>query len=188
MQPDPNDDAGRLDAHLRQMAEEQFRREMQQAAHLLSSGNGKDAIPLLRRCFELHPDDVNVLMNLGGAYILAGQHARAVPVLEKATELAPEDPNIWTNLAAAYLGKLVTSTRAGQDNALAAYRRVIELDAAYPNVYYNMGLIYVDRRDWQAAHEAFTRAIEVNTHDQDARLMLRRVKELLNHPSDPRKN
>ena len=148
---DSHDDEARLKAHLHQMAEEQFRRQMRQASMLLSAGNAKDAIPLLERCFDLHPDDVNVLMNLGGAYILAGKHQRAVPVLESASELAPDNPNVWTNLAAAYLGKLVTSTHARQENALAAYQRVIEIDAAYPNVHYNMGLIYIDRRDWQAA-------------------------------------
>jgi tetratricopeptide (TPR) repeat protein len=188
MLPDHEDDAKRLQARLHQMAEEQFRRQMRQAAFLLSNGNAKDAIPLLERCHELHPDDENVLMNLGGAYILIGKHERAVPLLEKAAELAPDNPNVWTNLAAAYLGKLVTSTRARQDNALTAYRRVIEIDAAYPNVHYNMGLIYVDRRDWQAAYDAFTHAIEANPHDQDARLMHRRVEKLLNSPSDPRKN
>jgi Flp pilus assembly protein TadD len=190
MQPDHNheDDAERLQAHLRQMAEEQFRRQMRQASHLLSSGNAKDAIPLLERCYALHPDDVNVLMNLGGAYILAGKHKNAVPLLEKAAERAPDNPNVWTNLAAAYLGKLITSTRGRQDAALTAYRRVIEIDAAYPNVHYNMGLIYVDRRDWQAAHDAFSHAIEADPDDQDARLMLRRVKEVLGSPPDPRRN
>jgi tetratricopeptide (TPR) repeat protein len=184
----PDDDSERLQAHLEKMAEEQFRRQMRQASLLLSSGNAKAAIPLLERCHDLHPDDVNVLINLGGAYILIGKHARAVPYLEKATELAPDDPNAWTNLAAAHLGKLVTSTRARQDNALAAYRRVIEIDAVYPNVHYNMGLIYVDRRDWQAAYDAFTRAVEANPDDQDARMMRRRAEEMLNSPPDPRKN
>jgi tetratricopeptide (TPR) repeat protein len=188
MLPDHDDESERLRAHLYQMAEEQFRRQMRQASILLSAGKAKDAIPLLERCYELHPDDVNVLTNLGGAYILIDRHPRAVPLLEKATELAPDNPNVWTNLAAAYLGKLVTSTRDRQDRALRAYRRVIELDAAYPNVHYNIGLIYVDRRDWQAAHDAFSRAIETNPRDEDARRMQRRVVEILNSPADPRKN
>lgn len=185
-QADPEsepDDSERLKAHLQQMSEEQFRRQMRQAAILLSGGNGNDAIPLLERCLALHPDDVNVLLNLGGAYILAGRHRQAVPLLERAAELAPDDPGVWSNLAAAYLGRLLTSTRDRQEKALAAYRRVIELDAAYPNVHYNMGLIYVDRRDWDAAYEAFTRAIETNPHDEDAHAMRRRVDDQRGRPS-----
>ncbi|GAB4421169.1 MAG: hypothetical protein Kow00106_17970 [Anaerolineae bacterium] len=179
------DESERLNAHLQQLSEEQFRRQMRQAAILLSSGNGADAIPLLERCFALRPDDIDVLVNLGGAYILAGQHRRAVPILERASELAPHEPAVWSNLAAAYLGKLITSTRDRQEKALAAYRRVIELDAAYPNVHYNMGLIYVDRREWDAAYEAFTRAIETNPHDEDAHTMRRRVDDLRSRPAQP---
>ena len=192
-QPQPDDahhadDSRRLQAHLEKLSEEQFRRQMKQAALLLSSGRAKDAIPLLERCYSLHPDDVNVLTNLGGAYILLGKHRRAVPYLEKAAEFAPRNPNVWSNLAAAYLGKLVTATSARQQQALHAYQRVIELDAAYPNVHYNIGLIHVDRRDWDAAHEAFSLALEHNPDDQDAANMRRRVHEIRTSPPDPGMN
>jgi tetratricopeptide (TPR) repeat protein len=179
---DPQDDAERLQARLREMSEEQFQRQMRRAAVLLSAGNGRDAIPLLERCYTLRPKDVDVLTNLGGAYILAGTHQRAIPLLEKATELAPDNPSVWSNLAAAYLGRLITSTRARQDKALAAYRRVIEIDPAYPNVYYNMALIFVDRRDWDAAYEAFTRALEVDPSDKDAQAMRNRVEKIRSTP------
>ncbi len=182
------DDQTRLEAHLKQKNEEQFRHQMRQAAILLSGGNGHDAIPLLERCYQFRPDDINVLTNLGGAYILAGKHRYAVPVLEKASELAPDNPSVWANLAAAYLGKIVTSTRDKQEKALAAYRRVVELDSSYPNVHYNMGLIYIDRRDWDAAYSAFTQAIATNPHDKDAHLMRNRVDEIRNRPPDPSNN
>ena len=183
-----HDDSEALHAHMQHMADEQFRRQMRQAAILLSQGHGAAAIPLLERCLELRPDDPDVLSNLGSAYILAGKHKRAVPFLERATKIEPENPSLWANLAAAYLGNLITSSRAKQDRALAAYRRVIALDAAYPNVHYNMGLIYIDRKDWDAAHEAFTRALEANPHDEDARRMRARVAELRNRPPDPNAN
>jgi len=179
-----HDESAELHAHMQHMADEQFRRQMRQAAILLSQGHGAEAIPLLERCLELRPDDPNVLSNLGSAYILAGKPKHAVPFLERATEIEPENPSLWANLAAAYLGKLVTSTRAKQDRALEAYRRALELDAAYPNAHYNMGLIYIDRKDWDAAHEAFTRALETNPHDEDARRMQARVAELRDRPTD----
>ncbi len=184
----PQDERRRFEAHMSRMGEKQFQRQMTQAAALLSAGNGKDAIPLLERCLDFRPDDVNVLLNLGGAYILAGRHRHAIPLLEKATDIAPNNPSVWSNLAAAYLGKLVTSTGGKQQKALAAYQRVIELDPAYPNVHYNMGLIYIDRREWDAAFDAFTRALEVNAHDQDARNMRAKVEEIRSRPDNPRNN
>jgi len=184
----PDEERQRLQDELERMSEEQVRRQMTQASILLSGGNGTDAIPLLERCHALHPDDVSVLLNLGGAFILADRHQHAIPFLERASEIAPRDPAVWSNLAAAYLGKIVTSTGARQEKALAAYSRVVELDAAYPNVHYNMGLIYVDRREWAAAHEAFTRALQTNPHDRDARMMRERVEEIRRRPADPTLN
>jgi tetratricopeptide (TPR) repeat protein len=174
-----DDDSERLNAHMQELAEKQFSRDMRQAAQILSRGNGHDAIPLLERCYGQRPHDVNVLTNLGGAYILAGKHKHAVPVLEHATELVSDNPAIWTNLAAAYLGKLVTASKDQRKRALAAYQRVLELDPAYPNVHYNMGLIYIDQRSWEQAEAAFTDALRVNPHDKDAHMMRQRVTEIL---------
>jgi tetratricopeptide (TPR) repeat protein len=183
-----HDESNRLHAHLEKLSEEQFRRQMKQAADLLSDGHVGDAIVLLERCHALHPEDINVLTNLGGAYILAGKHHRAVPHLERATEIAPQNPHVWSNLAAAYLGKLVTATHAKQERALTAYRRVLELDEAYPNVHYNMGLIHVDRREWDDAYEAFSRALHHNPDDRSAANMRRRVHEIRTSPPDPSMN
>ena len=109
-------------------------------------------------------------------------------MLERAAKLAPKNPNVWSNLAAAHLGKIVTSTRDKQDKALAAYEQVVAIDAAYPNVHYNMGLIYVDRRDWNAAHASFSRALDVNPDDKDAAQMRRQVEDVQNRPADPAMN
>ncbi|WP_119072210.1 tetratricopeptide repeat protein [Aggregatilinea lenta] len=166
------------------MNEEAFRRMMRQAAFLLTHGSSREAIPLLEECLEFHPDDVDVLTNLAGAYILAERHRHAVPLMERASELAPENPAVWSNLGAAYLGKLITANAERRARALAAYARVIELDPSYPNVHYNVGLIHIDRREWNEAFAAFTRALETNPNDEDAHNMRRRVDELRNQPTD----
>ncbi|NLE52543.1 MAG: tetratricopeptide repeat protein [Chloroflexi bacterium] len=183
-----HDDRDALNRRLHEMSQEQFQRQMTQATYLLTQGKGKEAIPLLERCFEFRPDDIDVLMNLGGAYVLAGRHKQAIPVLERATELAPNNAAVWSNLAAAYLGKLVTATGERQERAMDAYRRVIEIDPAYPNVHYHMGLIHIDRREWDDAHAAFTRALQTNPHDDDARTMRDRVQEIRNQPPTPLNN
>lgn len=183
-----HDEREALNRRLRQMSNEQFQRQMTQATYLLTQGKGKEAIPLLERCFKFRPDDVDVLTNLGGAYVLSGRHRQAIPVLERATEIAPNNPAVWSNLAAAYLGKLVTATSDRQQRALDAYRRVIEIDPAYPNVHYHIGLIHIDRREWDDAHEAFTRALQTNPNDDDARTMRDRVEVIRNQPPTPLNN
>lgn len=183
-----HDEREALNRRLQQMSEEQFQRQMTQATHLLTEGKGKAAIPLLERCFGFRPDDIDVLTNLGGAYVIAGRHKQAIPILERATELAPENAAVWSNLAAAYLGKLVTATGDRQQRALAAYRRVIEIDPAYPNVHYHIGLIHIDRREWDEAHAAFSRALQANPYDNDARTLRDRVEMLRNQPPTPLNN
>lgn len=165
------------------MAEGDFRRMMRQAAYLLTHGSSREAIPLLEECLEYRPDDIDVLTNLAGAYILAERHPHAVPLMERAAELAPDNPAVWSNLGAAYLGKLVTANAERQARALEAYARAVEIDPSYPNVHYNMGLIHIDRREWEQAFQAFTRALESNPHDQDAHTMRRRVDELRSQSS-----
>ncbi len=165
------------------MNEESFRRMMRQAAYLLTHGSSREAISLLEECLDYRPDDVDVLTNLAGAYILAERHPHAVPLMERAAELAPDNPAVWSNLGAAYLGKLVTANAERQSRALEAYTRAVEIDQRYPNVHYNIGLIHIDQREWDKAYEAFTRALESNPHDQDAHNMRRRVDELRNQRS-----
>jgi predicted Zn-dependent protease len=166
-----HDEREALNRRLQEMSLEQFQRQMTQATRLLTEGKGKEAIPLLERCFSFRPDDVDVLTNLGGAYVLAGRHKQAVPILERATELEPNNPAVWSNLAAAYLGKLVTATGERQQRALAAYR-----------------LIHIDRREWDDAHAALTRALQTNPHDQDARTLRDRVEMIRNQPPTPLNN
>jgi uncharacterized protein HemY len=47
-----------------------------------------------------------------------------------------------------------------------------------------MGLIYIDRREWDKAHGAFTNALRTNPEDKDAHAMRQRLEEIRNQPSD----
>lgn len=180
--PDTHDDSDLLRARMQHMADEQFYRQMRQASALLTQGQGQAAIPLLERCYALRPEDIDVLTNLGGAYIMIGRHLQAIPLLERASELAPDNPSVWLNLAAAYLGRNLLATRERQDKALAAYRRVIAIDAAFPNVHYNMGLVYLDRREWDSAYDAFSQALRTNPADRDAQRLRDEIALRRNQP------
>jgi tetratricopeptide (TPR) repeat protein len=164
---------------MQKMADEQFYRQMRDAAFLLQRGNGKNAASILKRLRDLYPDNVDVAVNLGAAYILSKQYAEAVPVLEFATAAADNNPAAWVNLAAAYLGTLQTSTKEKQDKAIDAFQQALEVDPYYPNVHYNLGLIYQDRRDWARAREMFQGALKTNPDDKDARNLLLHVEKRL---------
>lgn len=146
-----------------------------EGARLLAQNRPGEAAARLERAAVLLPDDADVAINLGGAYVLQRRYSQAVAVLERASLAAPDNAMVWTNLAAAYLGSLELSGPQQQGKAIAAYERALEADPTAPNVHYNLGLIYHDRREHGPAQYWFARALEVNPNDRDARLWLARL-------------
>lgn len=151
---------------------------LREGAQFLGQRRAGEAAEKLEVAASLLPDNVDVAINLGGAYILQNRYRKAIPVLEHASRLAPDNAMVWVNLAAAYLGRLELAGPQQQRNAIMAYERALEADPQAPNVHYNLALIYKDRRDWQQARAEFQRALEVNPDDRDARHWLERLPEL----------
>ncbi len=143
-----------------------------QAVQLLHQGNARQAATLLEPLHLHKPDDTEVAINLGGAYILQGRYEEALRVLESAIKSAPAKADLWINLAAAHLGPLESSSEAQQARAIAAYEEALSLNPEAPNVHYMLGLIYRSRADNLRAAAHFTRAIEQDPADNDARRML----------------
>jgi tetratricopeptide (TPR) repeat protein len=151
------------------------RRLLNQGAELLQQGKTEEAIGKLKRAYDLDSESVPAQINLGGAYVMAGRHREAVPMLETARNAEPHNAMIWINLGAAYLGNPVLATPEEQMQAIMAFEKALELNPAAPNVHYNLGLIFVDRRESDLATAAFRKAIQVNPLDRDARHWLRKL-------------
>lgn len=154
---------------------EHIRRLVSEGARLLAAKRPGEAVVHLAEAWELDPQNTAAAINLGGAYILQGKHARAVPVLEAATRLEPGNAMAWSNLAAAYLGKLPFATRERQNQAIAAYERALTIDPRAPHVHYNLGLIYIERNDLQRAAMHFHAALETDP-DRDAQHWLGEIR------------
>lgn len=155
--------------------DDRVRRLTNEGARLLEQGKAQEATPLFQQALEIEPQYVPALINLGGAFVMSGRHRKAITPLEAAREEEPNNPMIWINLGAAYLGNPVVATSEQQMQAIGAFERALELDAAAPNVHYNLGLIFVDRGDHDLAVAAFRQALEVNPLDHDARTWLRKL-------------
>ncbi len=136
---------------------------------MLAAKRSGEAATVLAQAWELDPQNAAAAINLGGAFILQGNHARAVPVLEAASRLEPENPMVWTNLAAAYLGKLPFATPERQERAIHAFERALALEPHTPHVSYNLGLIYMERNDLANALRCFDNALAADPNDRDAR-------------------
>ena len=164
------------------MDDQTFHQELNRGARLLAQGKPDQARAILECLRQLRPDHSAVAINLGGAYILGGQFKRAVPILESLAEREPDNAMVWTNLGAAYLGNPVLATTEEQDKAIATFERALECDPAAPQVAYNIGLIYRDRGDRDRAIHWFTRALQANPLDSDARHILERLRQAASSP------
>jgi tetratricopeptide (TPR) repeat protein len=154
---------------------EKARRLLNQGASLLEQGRAEEAIVHLERANRIDAGNVPTLINLGGAYIMAGRHKEAIPVLEAARNAEPDNAMIWINLGAAYLGNPVLASPEQQMLAIVAFEKALELNPAAPNVHYNLGLVFVDRKENDLAVAAFRQALRVNPFDRDAQTWLHRL-------------
>lgn len=139
---------------------------------LLHEGRAAEAIDLLRPLHEQKPEDVEIALNLGGAYVLEQRYDEAAELLERTARKAPDNHNVWVNLAAARLGPLEESNEEQQARAIEAYEKALAANPEVANVHYMLGLIYRSRGDNNRAAAHFTRALEQNPGDRDAQRML----------------
>ena len=141
---------------------------LRQGTQALHQGQVGTAVELLELAHQLEPANGDVTLNLGGAYILSKKFKQAVALLEPLSQREADNPMVWTNLGAAYLGNPVTATAERQRQAIAAFEQAIEIDPKTPNVAYNIGLIYRDRKEIEQALHWFRRALAANPNDKHA--------------------
>jgi tetratricopeptide (TPR) repeat protein len=156
---------------------ESFGTLFQEGTSLLHQGKANEATPLLERANHLKPEHVDAAINLSGAYILSGKFNWAVSLLEDLTQREPQNAMVWINLGAAYLGNPILASGEQQLQAIGAFEQALKLDPAAPNVAYNLGLIYRDRREIDRAAYWFEQALQANPKDPDAHRILQRLRD-----------
>jgi tetratricopeptide (TPR) repeat protein len=154
------------------MDESDFMSNFTQGTKLLHQGNAEAALSFLEEAVRSEPDHTDAIINLSGAYILAGKFKEARRLLEPLSEREPDNAMVWTNLGAAYLGNPVLARDEEQKRAIDAFEKALRITPAAPSVAYNIGLIHRDRQENEAAVKWFKQALKDNPNDQHARSML----------------
>ncbi|WP_420631202.1 tetratricopeptide repeat protein [Candidatus Leptofilum sp.] len=155
-----------------------FEALLRRGSELLHRGKVNDAVPLLQEAHSLDPNHFDAALNLSGAYILTKKFKQAVMLLEQLSRQVPNNVMVWTNLGAAYLGNPVLARDEEQLQAVAAFKQALAIDPIAPNVAYNIGLIYRDRREYEVAISWFERAVQANPNDKDARNLIKKLREI----------
>ncbi|MCA9942666.1 MAG: tetratricopeptide repeat protein [Anaerolineales bacterium] len=156
----------------------QFDALFRRGSELLHRGKVNDAVTVLQKAHELQPEHFDAALNLSGAYILTKKFKQAAALLDKLREQAPNNAMVWTNLGAAYLGNPVLAREEEQLQAIAAFEQALAINPVAPNVAYNIGLIYRDRRENDMAIAWFKRALQANPNDKDARDLIKKLNDM----------
>lgn len=121
------------------------------------------AIAKLEQALEQNPDNVDVLADLGSAYLRSFRLDEAIEHYEKALTLAPEDAGILSNMAGAYLQKFQESgSQEDLAQALAGYEAAIRADPDLAEPHFGLGVVYVVSGDNTKAIQAFERFQELD--------------------------
>jgi superkiller protein 3 len=113
-----------------------------------TQGKLEEAMGQYKKALEINPKDVLALFNLGRALYDRSEYMGAMPLFERLVEVTPDDPIAWFQLGRVYekLELRNISDLHTIDAAIAAYRRVLELDPHNLEAAFALMEIYMNLR------------------------------------------
>jgi uncharacterized protein (TIGR02466 family) len=120
------------------------------------NGRTTESEAVFRQMLAAHPENVNVVANLGRAQYANRKWADAAKTLRKAAQLMPGHNGIHEQLAASLqqAGDLEAAERS--------YRTALAISADNPDVHYNLGTVLSRRHDIEGSVSAYKEAIRLN--------------------------
>lgn len=120
------------------------------------SGSKENAIENYRKVLELEPDDFWANVNLGVIYEEMNKNEEAYKLMKAALELDPEHYKAQFNMGVILkkLGRL--------EEAKEYYYMSINEECYYPYSYLNLGVMYIEEKEYKRAISVFTEGISNN--------------------------
>ncbi|HUM03076.1 MAG TPA: tetratricopeptide repeat protein [Thermoanaerobaculia bacterium] len=114
-----------------------------------------DAAAAFEKVLPSAPDNVGLLMALARAYSGAGDNEKAVEMIRKVTDKDPSNWAAWMLMANLLLdkGKL--------DEARAALEHVPPQAVTDPNIFINVGILFLNQKRTDEAEGYFTKAVDI---------------------------
>lgn len=123
---------------------------------LLEAGRLREAVNVYARALAVEPDNVTVLTNLALTLLRVGEYRFAARCIERATGKDPKHPQLLFAL-----GHLLHATRRPRE-AVAAYRKALELGLTGAGTRLSLGLALQDLKDGPGAHEQLSMAEQLS--------------------------
>ncbi len=125
---------------------------------------GAEAIAMLRKVVDEDPNVIDGWFMLGNEFFKAANYPEAIKQFRRALELKPDYDLAIINMANSY-------RRMGQDDAaLAGYEHYVTVDPKNAYVRYQIGEIYLDRKELERAEAEFAQALAIDPKLASARV------------------
>lgn len=141
----------------------------------LRDGDTQRALVNFQKALAAEPGNPDIFNGLGLVYFARNELDSAVQNFKKALELDPALAEVHNNLGSAL------AVQGKKEEAIVHFQAALK-SLNYPtpeNVYYNMGLIYLDSRDYDQAAHHFNQAINYRATFAPAYLQLGRINAYL---------
>lgn len=135
-----------------------------------------EAKSYLDKAIELDPRSGRAYFELGLLYNIEKKQADAEQALSKAIQLSPNESLFW------YAYGEIFRVQERDDDAIKAYRRAVELDPPYPKALLKLGIMLVDRKQYDEAEGLLTQALRRDSHATSALFYLGALHQAQNKP------
>jgi len=154
------------------------------SARFAAEGNRwKDSVELLKRANAVKPDDPAVLMKLAVEYMQMGEIERARLASKRLYELEPE------NSDAQYVyGRILHDAQRFQETLDPLARKMVAERPNDPHALFLVGMIDYDEGNEAASRQEFTRSLQLDPKNNDARYYLALLDEHQGNFDAARKN
>lgn len=145
--------------------EERRKKLLEEAAALLAKGEKEEAIRIMQILAQENKDDSALLGRIGELFLQAGCYEEAISYLGNALEMSPELAHLYNKIGMALrkVKKFETAEKY--------YLKASAYLGRDPNLFFNLGRLYVDWGNWAKAIKAADAALKLEPEFVEARKM-----------------
>ncbi len=144
-----------------------------------------DAVEELEYAVKLNPGEARYFIRLGEAYLAKyradhepSSREKAFSALETARKMSPRNENIYFNLGGLYIEMGKTGDARYYDEAIANYKKVLELSPNDVSAHFDLGIAYANRNKQDLAIKEWEKSLSLDPKFVQSYLVLGRAYEL----------
>lgn len=137
---------------------------------MVETGAAEEAVPLLRQLAQENPSQADILLQMGIALKVSGEHRPARNVLQRFLREQPDDPEALYHLSAIDAG-------AGRwKDVLASMRSLVRLQPNRAEFWVGLGVSQEKVGEPKSALKSYSEALRLDPNNKEARINLARLR------------